>query len=290
MAAAALTLAPAGTDPALLDGYARLFARCFPGTTHLDARYLDWLYRENPCGTVVGFDAWEGATLAAHYVCIPVDAVLDGVAVRALLSLNTATDPDFQGRGLFTRLAEATYELGARLGYGAVYGVANVNSTPGFLRKLGFTLVRPLDARLGFGRAQPSAWDEVLHAARFRRAWSHASLAWRIASPARPYRLVRIASDTLGAATGTGRPGIQAWAELPAACAPEAPFARGPLAVKLHLGLTPRKFQARRALWFDIPSRLRPSPLNLIFRPLAQGAAIPDGDGVLMNVLDFDAY
>src|SRR5262249_32250212 len=99
-----------------------------------------------------------------------------------------------------------------------------------------------------------------------------------------------IGGDMVGAATATGRPGIQAWGELPGTCAPDLPRARGPLAVKLHLGLVPKAAGRRGALWFDIPQRPRPSPLNLIFRPLAQAVAIPDGDAALLNVLDFDAY
>src|SRR5205814_9366938 len=99
---------------------------------------LAWRYRDNPAGQVVGADAWDGARLAAHYVTCPLEARIDGAVVKGLLSLNTATHPDYQGRGLFTTLAEAAYAQGAAAGYGFVIGVANAYSTPGFVRRLAF--------------------------------------------------------------------------------------------------------------------------------------------------------
>src|SRR5579859_5968770 len=106
------TFQPVATTPEALSRYAALFLKCFPGTSHLNEKYLEWLYARNPAGPVVGMDAMAGDVLAAHYVCIPAQIWLENVQVKALLSLNTATHPDFQGKGLFTTLAQKTYELG----------------------------------------------------------------------------------------------------------------------------------------------------------------------------------
>ena len=81
----------------------RLFADCFPGVDKFSREYIDWLYSCNPDGKVVGFDARDGDRLAAHYVCIPARAQVGDEEVRVLLSLNTATHPDYQGKGLFRR-------------------------------------------------------------------------------------------------------------------------------------------------------------------------------------------
>jgi GNAT superfamily N-acetyltransferase len=280
---------PVEVTPDKLARYRELFAACFPAATHLDTRYLTWLYGANPAGTAIGFDAWAGEHLAAHYVCVPVDAVMSGRPMRVMLSLNTATHPDFQGQGLFTRLAEATYALGAQRGIEAVYGVANANSTPGFLRKLGFMLVRPLDALIGAGPLcayEPAGANEVS----FRRFWSTQALHWRISNPARPYRLIALDTGRIGAHAPTGRVGLHAWDELPAPVGMDVPHARltQPI-LRLHLGLRPSSWVRRRS-WVEVPRRLRPSPLNLIFRPLAAGLATPASDSVVLGQLDFDAF
>ena len=124
-----MELRPSSPHGPLLSQYQALFASCFPDATHLDAQYLSWLYGDNPAGPVIGFDAWDGDVLAAHYVCVPAAAMLHGKPSRVLLSLNTATAPSHQGKGLFTKLANATYDRGAELGFDAVYGVANANSS-----------------------------------------------------------------------------------------------------------------------------------------------------------------
>ncbi|QWF16142.1 GNAT family N-acetyltransferase [Lysobacter capsici] len=278
------------TDAAALASYEQLFQHCFPGASHLNATYLDWLYARNPAGQVIGCDAWEGDTLAAHYVCVPVQAVVAGRPLRVMLSLNTATHPDFQGKGLFTRLADATYQAGAAAGVGAVYGVANANSTPGFIRKLGFTLVRPLDAQIGLGRIDDRDAQAAREQAEFRRDWSQAALAWRVANPQRSYALVRAADGVVGAQASTGKPGLRAWDEVPLPSGMSAPSASPSFGMHLHLGLRPRGGDRKSAMWFDIPQRFRPSPLNMIFRPLGEGVLVPSADSVRLGQLDFDAF
>lgn len=285
-----MDIRPIETTPGALTRYRALFEACFPSATHLREAYLHWLYAQNPCGVAVGFDAWAGEQLAAHYVCIPVDALVFGRPVRILLSLNTATHPSFQGKGLFTKLAEATYERGSQMGFGAVYGVANANSTPGFLRKLGFALVRPLDALVGFGRIDPGEPAPAAEVS-FRRLWSAESLRWRMSNPVRPYRMIQLDKRRVGAYAPTGRLGFYAWDELTAPPGMDAERARASLRplLRLHLGLRPASWR-RPATWVPIPQRLRPSPLNLIYRPLAARIAAPADDSIVLGQLDFDAF
>lgn len=284
-----MDIRPSGTTPDLLRHYQQIFARCFPQATHLDVNYLRWLYADNPAGPVIGLDAWDGERLAAHYACIPANAIVDGTPCKVMLSLNTATDPDFQGRGLFTKLADGTYAAGAVQGMAGIYGVANANSTPGFLRKLGFTLVRPLDAKIGMGSLLPEGAADVLDQVQFRRDWDAATLQWRCASPQRPYRLAGSGTGRIIAQAATGKPMLSAFAELPATVDGVATGSGG-VGLRLHLGLVPPALGALKGTWFELPARLRSSPLNLIYRALDDRIKAPSANAVLFNVLDFDAF
>jgi GNAT superfamily N-acetyltransferase len=279
-----------------LSHYTPLFAACFPSSTHLDERYLRWLYAGNPEGEVVGMDAFANGQLVAHYACVPAHARIHGVERRVLLSLNTATHPAHQGKGLFTQLAEATYRLASEQGFHAVYGVANAQSTPGFVRKLGFSLLSPLDARLGFGAIGEQLPEASQASAAFHRLWSPEALRWRGANPHRPFRWHRPRPGTLAASAATGRWGIRAWAELPDAsidgAMPSLASSVTPAprwAPRLHLGLRPRAERHAARGWFDVPRALRPSPLNLIYRPLTKDAP-PEPGAIFFDFLDFDAY
>ncbi len=284
-----MDIRPAGTTPELLRHYQSIFAKCFPQATHLDAAYLDWLYVQNPAGPVIGLDAWDGDRLAAHYACIPAAAIIDGHACRVMLSLNTATDPDYQGKGLFTKLAEGTYAAGAEQGLAAVYGVANANSTPGFLRKLGFTLVGPLDAKLGVGSLLPAGASSALGEVQFRRDWDATALQWRCANPQRRYRLARSGAGGMFAQAPTGKPLLSAFAELPNRVE-GIEYGSAGVGMRLHLGMVPRSMGSLKGAWFELPARLRSSPLNLIFRALDGRTQVPSTDAVLFSVLDFDAF
>jgi GNAT superfamily N-acetyltransferase len=284
-----LTFQPTRSTPEALESYAELFRACFPNTTHLTPEYLHWLYVQNPAGTVVGMDGMEGERLAAHYVCVPADVWLFGEKRRALLSLNTATHPDFQGKGLFTTLAQKTYESGAEQGFTAVFGVANGNSTPGFIRKLGFQLVTPLDARVGVGRPVDVDWARVLVEAEFRRAWTHEDLTWRIASPANRLFVSARPGQSSALFTKTDRKMIDVWGETDLTISPDTQHARSPSSLRLFLGRYPTG-TARYVRSASIPSFLRPSPLNLIYRDLRAEAAQVRSDRVCFNFFDFDAY
>lgn len=207
-----MEIRPISTAPDALHKYQLLFERCFPTASHLKSRYLEWLYNDNPAGKVIGCDAWVDERLAAHYACIPVDATVFGQSKKVMLSLNTATDPDFQGKALFTKLADETYARGTDMGMAAVYGVANANSTPSFIRRLGFELIRPLDAKIGIGRLTTHGRD--IADVEFRRSWDAPSLSWRIKNPMAKYRVSGLSGDAVGITGKTHIPGLRVRDEI----------------------------------------------------------------------------
>ena len=69
---------PINTDPPSLSRYTVLFSKCFPESAKFNPTSLNWLYRQNPDGKVIGFDAWDGERLAAHYACVPARASVGG--------------------------------------------------------------------------------------------------------------------------------------------------------------------------------------------------------------------
>lgn len=276
-----ITIRPAATTPGNLTAYGRLLGEVFGGVEKFTPQGLFWRYQDNPAGTVVGADAWAGETLAAHYVTCPAAMTLEGAPARGLLSLNTATHPDYQGRGLFTRLAEATYAAGAEAGFDFVYGVANANSTPGFVRKLGFQLVAPLAAGLLPFPPRRFAAAPVQMAG----DWSSGALTWRLENPTGRYRTARW-GDLAAVWARTHLPVTDCLALLPANLPDQGP----PPRPSLFIGLEPR-LTLERQLFFPLPRSLRPSPLNLIYRPLSPRApARLNPREVAISFLDFDPY
>jgi len=284
MKIAGIEIKPSGTAPEQLAAYSQLLGRVFGPLPKFKVSALEWLYRDNPEGPVVGADAWSGDTLAAHYVTIPMRTRVQGGSVRGLLSLNTATAPEFQGKGLFTALADATYAAAREQGFQGVFGFANANSTPGFLRKLAFQKVRSLEAGLLL-RPPHRLTDAPTD---FQVDWAPASLAWRLANPAAKYRVVR-QGNLLGVWAETGVRGLRCAAFL--AGHPEvAPTGGRPWIPPLFIGLEPRLSLPAHG-FAPIPARLRPSPLNMIWRRL--DPSLPemlDPATTAVSFLDFDPY
>jgi GNAT superfamily N-acetyltransferase len=284
MTAEALAIRPAGTAPSQLQAYSGLLNAVFDSTA-FSPEALAWRYRDNPAGAVVGADAWDGERLAAHYVTCPLEARIDGQVVRGLLSLNTATHPDYQGRGLFTRLAEAAYAQGTQAGYDFVIGVANANSTPGFLRKLAFQNVGRLHA--GVLARLPGGFSNA--PLQYEGAWRGELLSWRLANPNGRYVIARRGA-LLGVWARTHLPFVRCAAFLADQEQSARTAAGAPLAATLFIGLEPRMDLGRHG-FLPVPERFRPSPLNLIWRSIGANApAALRPDAAALNFLDFDPY
>jgi hypothetical protein len=85
----------------------------------------------------------------------------------------------------------------------------------------------------------------------------------------------------------TGLPGVGAILHQGEARGDLAFPGKAPGPMRLWLGLDPG-LDWRGSL--PIPMRLRPSPLNLVYKDLTGGGFLPDPDRVLFRGIDFDAY
>ena len=274
----------AGTGADHLAAYSVLLSAVFGAADKFTAPALEWRYRDNPVGQVVGIDAWNDGRLCAHYATCPMAARIGGDPVKGLVSLNTATHPEFQGRGLFVRLAEETYSAAADAGFDFVVGVANANSTPGFVRRLGFQLVAPLAA--GWLPRPPRRRAESV--LQFESAWTEQSLGWRLANPSGRYRAAQ-RGEWLATWARTHVPLVDCVA-LTRPVAGFTPAKQLAIGASLFIGLDPR-LDLGRTGFMALPQRARPSPLNLIYRPLSARAPKTLEEGaVAFSFLDFDPY
>ena len=280
------------TNNVVMTKYAELLGRVFPKSRSLsDVNYLKWLYSENPAGRVKGCDAWDGDVLAAHYVCIPVTATLDGQSSKGLLSLNTVTDPKYQGHGLFTKLAHATFEQAGYDNFDFVYGVANANSTHGFTKKLGFQLVAPLIARIGYGNPIAHGNNQAKDTAvAFKRNWDQDILRWRMSNPCNPCA-IRVERQALVISAATSYPFIKVRASIAdvGSNLNQQTELQNSFALSLYLGLITDS-EKLSPFYCAIPEALKPSPLNLIFKSLGNATKTISPTNTSISFLDFDAY
>ncbi|RDH81543.1 MAG: GNAT family N-acetyltransferase [endosymbiont of Galathealinum brachiosum] len=116
----------------------KLFHKSF--NAELDEKLWEWAYIENPCGDpVVSLYYHEGA-LVGHYAVIPVRLKYNGTGILAALSMTTMVDVSYRRHGLFIEQANVVYEEAKKLNYSLVYGFPNMNSAPGFKKRLGWTI------------------------------------------------------------------------------------------------------------------------------------------------------
>jgi GNAT superfamily N-acetyltransferase len=297
-----------------LEATAELLSQVFPDSHVASTEYLRWLYLESPFGPVIETNLDDDRGRVGHYALVPVTIARDGVDHPAALSLDTAVHERARGGGVFVKLGASTIERAAELGVESVVGVANASSTPGFERRLDFELLTPLPASvmLPLPGSTAAITSRDVHAGEPHRAlgevesllgvpargegrrWTAETLAWRLRRPGASYALHR-SSKLLAVTCAARRAGVRvaivlkvfaaaalSGAEARALVTAACRHHRAPLA--LHVGLNDLVDFRGIAL----PGRLRPSPLNLIYRSLVTPAR--EASIARFEFLDFDAY
>ena len=276
---------------AYLPQYLNLYRACFPNALHLRHEYLTWLYDSNPVGSFIGADAIVGSEVVGQVVAIPCEYILRNESVRGLLAVNVAVHPNYQGKFLFKKLGLKMCEFGADAGYDFVIGVANAAATPGWKRQMGFQVIKPLDAMLGIGELGVFSSDSVLRNTEFKHNWQESTLTWRCNNPNNKVFLNNKSGNSLSAFCASGKFGISAYAEIPHI---EIDTHRTMnhclkfIQPRVFLGLNPGYKYKKN--YIPVPEKLRPSPLNLIYKNLNNSTDILSPESCLINFLDFDAF
>jgi GNAT superfamily N-acetyltransferase len=132
-----------------------------------DAAFLTWKHLENPFGVspmwVALAEDEAGERVVGFRTFLRWEFVRGGgTVVRAVRAVDTATDPDHQGRGIFTRLTLRGLEELPSEGAQMVFNTPNDKSLPGYL-KMGWTEVGQLATAI-----MPTSFHcfAVLHTAR----------------------------------------------------------------------------------------------------------------------------
>lgn len=104
--------------------------------TQRDLKNLQWLHQQNLANTNTIYYAMYSNDVAAIYTAMPVIFNINGKKKIALQSIDTITDVEHRGKGLFPRLAKKLYDDAIEKEFELVYGFPNENSAPGFFKKL----------------------------------------------------------------------------------------------------------------------------------------------------------
>lgn len=155
--------------PAILGLFEKVFGR------RISLGAWKWRYPEGLGEPVVKL-MFDGDVLIGHYAVTSLPLLLLGEKRRAAFSMTTMTHPDYQGKGIFTKLAKMTYEAAADRNFSLVFGFPNKNSEWVFFNRLGWSrsasvneyrldsfplpLTTPMEAKEpAFDRSYDEFWD-----------------------------------------------------------------------------------------------------------------------------------
>ncbi len=106
---------------------------------------LQWTHFQNPLKTsLVSLTYTEKDEVASIYAAMPIYFKIGNSITKACQSLDTLTDVNHRGKGLFVKSADRIYKRSIDEGFSLVYGFPNGNSVHGFTKKLNWKLLDPV--------------------------------------------------------------------------------------------------------------------------------------------------
>lgn len=133
------------------------------------ASFFAWKHKENPFGESPGWVAVDGERIVGFRTFLRWELEGPAGVIRAVRAVDTATHPDYQRQGIFSRLTRQALEEVTAEGVDLVFNTPNDRSGPGYL-KLGWLQVgrltvaaRPTSpralVRLAGARCQADRWS-----------------------------------------------------------------------------------------------------------------------------------
>jgi GNAT superfamily N-acetyltransferase len=190
-------------EPAQLDAVLGLMAKVYGERPPRDE--FGWWFDGNPVGPRTVVLATEGEAVAGVLGASCYRAVVDGEEALVALPLYAATDPAFQGRGIFQRLNAEVERVARDAGARLELGFTNREAGPIYVSKLGWLEVnrlrvwaRPLlpfgRSESGdletFGRDQEDAYRRIAPKLRSHFVRSAEYLNWRYVDSPREYAVI----------------------------------------------------------------------------------------------------
>lgn len=100
-----------------------LYDRVFP--SYMSKELFEWKNNMNPFGNFLSLIMLDKDRIISAYNMEPKEFCVNGISVICLQSVDTMTDPNYQGRGIISYLGNFAYEYAKKLGYKFVYGFPN---------------------------------------------------------------------------------------------------------------------------------------------------------------------
>ena len=130
--------------------------------------FFSWKHWASPFGSSPAWVALDGNRVVGFRTFLRWEFERPGGSARAVRAVDTATHPDYQGRGIFSRLTRHALSEMEEEGVDFVFNTPNAQSLPGYL-KMGWETVGRLPVS---GRLRPRSLGRILRARVPADLWS----------------------------------------------------------------------------------------------------------------------
>lgn len=267
----------------LLHEYLKLYKRCFPKFKK-NIEYFKWLYQDNPMGSYIGIDAFDGDKLIGQIGGIPFDFKFYNNNIKTIVSINICIDKSYRGGRIFFNLSSEFEKLLINNDYDLLIAIGNKAATPAWIRSLKLKSLGQLKSYIGIQNF--SKKEIILKNYNLFMNWKNDTIQWRCSNPINKTQLINIFNKKLVYAE-TNFPMIKAYTPFPFKVEYDAKNIKKSFSIKTYIGFCNEVNET--FLFRKIPQILKPSPLNFLYKFFKKDYVLNEKE-VFFSFLDFDAF
>ena len=250
-----------------------------------ELNYLKWLYSDNPHGKAITFNISKNENIVGHYAVIPSEICINNKIYKAALSLNTAVDDNFRGKGFFKIMAKKTFEKCVKKKIKFIFDVSNNQSTKLFIRDFNFKNFGELNVMFGVGKINQNS-----NKIKFKVNWDNKSFNWRLSNPRTKYTIDHNKKNKIDIYKKLYRIINVHMGEFKKKSTSKLKNNNNFNFLNLYVGLGGGNL--KNLFSFNLPKTLKPSPLNFILKDLSSNNnnLKLKRKNIFFQLLDFDAF
>jgi predicted acetyltransferase len=171
-----------------INSYLELFKQNFPGH-FFSIHYLEWLYKKNPDGKLIGVDIFFNKEIVGHVGGIPINFTYNKKKIKSLIAINFCLNKQYRKSGLIYKAQKKLFKILKDKKFVLFITIANTSAVKSWL-KVKLEVLKPLEVKFFYPKLD-SFNDLDIFKKKLHPQWTKKKLQWRTQSPRTNFKVIK---------------------------------------------------------------------------------------------------
>jgi len=172
-----------------INSYLKIFNRNFPGH-FFSSPYLEWLYKKNPDGKLIGVDIFFNKEIVGHVGGVPINFIYKNKKKKSFLNINLCLNKQYRKSGLISKAQKKLFKILKNKKFDFFITIANAPAVKSWL-KVKLKVLKPLEVKFFYPKSD-SIIDSDIFKNILHPQWTKKKIQWRTQSPRTNFKTIKL--------------------------------------------------------------------------------------------------